>query len=404
MRFLLVPLGTYGDFLPFRDLALTLQQRGHQVTLACSEVFGGHCREHGLPFEPLLSEADWKRVFHHPDIWHRRRFFPLLVEGLMGPAISPLVKLAHSQVDGGKGLRIVTGLSGGPGANLAARLTGATHISVWLNPASIRSLEAPPLLSGLELMPFLPKWLRRAVHGLLDAETDRLLAPVVNGALAELGRPPVEVAGLHRWLVSETLSLALFPQFFAPIQRDWPPNSRQTGFPLTSAKEHLPSDVKDFLAAGAPPVAITFGTAMFRTERLVAVAVEACRRQGLRPLILGPGNGPRIPLNALLPRVKAIIHHGGVGTAAQALATATPQLVVPLAHDQPDNAWRLYRMGVAGVIPRPLFRPWLCARTLSRLCHQETLRTRCRYYARKMAEFKALDHACRALCEPISDL
>jgi len=53
------------------------------------------------------------------------------------------------------------------------------------------------------------------------------------------------------------------------------------------------------------------------------------------------------PFSRLLPRTAAIVHHGGIGTLSQALAADVPQLVMPMAHDQPDNAHRLLGLGVA---------------------------------------------------------
>lgn len=52
-----------------------------------------------------------------------------------------------------------------------------------------------------------------------------------------------------------------------------------------------------------------------------------------------------LPYPKLLPGVKAVIHHGGIGTIAQALAAGTPQLMVPFAHDQPDNVSRVEKLG-----------------------------------------------------------
>ena len=53
------------------------------------------------------------------------------------------------------------------------------------------------------------------------------------------------------------------------------------------------------------------------------------------------------PFSALLPRLRGLVHHGGIGTSAQALAAGIPQMVAPFAHDQFDNAARLCRLGVA---------------------------------------------------------
>jgi rhamnosyltransferase subunit B len=55
----------------------------------------------------------------------------------------------------------------------------------------------------------------------------------------------------------------------------------------------------------------------------------------------------------VLPRCAALIHHGGIGTTAQAIAAGLPQLVVPTSHDQPDNAVRIRRLCIGDfVLPR----------------------------------------------------
>ena len=50
---------------------------------------------------------------------------------------------------------------------------------------------------------------------------------------------------------------------------------------------------------------------------------------------------PYVPLRALLPRCAALVHHGGIGTTAEALRAGVPQVIVPLAYDQFDNAARV---------------------------------------------------------------
>ena len=71
---------------------------------------------------------------------------------------------------------------------------------------------------------------------------------------------------------------------------------------------------------------------------------------------------PYAPFSALMPRLRALVHHGGIGTSAQALAAGIPQLVVPFAHDQFDNAARLRRLGVADTLrPAATVADWLAA-------------------------------------------
>ena len=54
-----------------------------------------------------------------------------------------------------------------------------------------------------------------------------------------------------------------------------------------------------------------------------------------------------VPHAELLPRACLVVHHGGVGTSAQALRAGKPQLVTPFLADQPDNAARLVSLGLA---------------------------------------------------------
>jgi len=61
------------------------------------------------------------------------------------------------------------------------------------------------------------------------------------------------------------------------------------------------------------------------------------------------------PYAALFPRAAAVVHQGGIGTTAEAMRAGRPMLVMPYAHDQPDNAARVCRLGVARVIPRHRF-------------------------------------------------
>lgn len=46
------------------------------------------------------------------------------------------------------------------------------------------------------------------------------------------------------------------------------------------------------------------------------------------------------------------VRQGGVGTTAQALRAGVPQLVVPFAHDQFDNAERVRRLGCGRILRR----------------------------------------------------
>src|SRR5437899_11929132 len=82
------------------------------------------------------------------------------------------------------------------------------------------------------------------------------------------------------------------------------------------------------------------------------------------------------PFSELFPRAAAIVHQVGAGTTAQALRSGHPMLVVPFAHDQPDNAARVVRLGVARDIGRKHYRAERVASELAKLLEDPGYRKR----------------------------
>ena len=63
----------------------------------------------------------------------------------------------------------------------------------------------------------------------------------------------------------------------------------------------------------------------------------------------------------------AIVHQAGSGTLAEALRAGRPMLAVPFGHDQPDNAARAKRLGVARVVPAARYTAAAAEHALRRL-------------------------------------
>ena len=61
---------------------------------------------------------------------------------------------------------------------------------------------------------------------------------------------------------------------------------------------------------------------------------------------------PYAPHSMIMPKCSLVVHQGGAGTTAQAMRAGKPQLVVPFAHDQPDNAHRIVKAGLGAWRPR----------------------------------------------------
>lgn len=165
---------------------------------------------------------------------------------------------------------------------------------------------------------------------------------------------------------SPHLVLALFSQWFAPKQRDWPEQTLQPGF----LRQGDLSDVEafrglnEFLSAGTPLLVFTQGsTAVHNPRDFYDIGVKVAKRLGLRALLIGTGMTgetdnndvlalPYVPYSHVFPKASVIIHQGGSGTTGEALRAGRPMLVVPYGWDQPDNAYRIERLGAGLHLPR----------------------------------------------------
>jgi UDP:flavonoid glycosyltransferase YjiC (YdhE family) len=104
-----------------------------------------------------------------------------------------------------------------------------------------------------------------------------------------------------------------------------------------------------------------------------------------------------VPFSRLLPRAAALIHHGGIGTTAQGLRAGIPHLVMPMAHDQPDNAARLKRLGVGDWLKPAAFRGPAVAARLQRLLTDDTIPPACREVAARFHGVDPAAEACRVI-------
>jgi UDP:flavonoid glycosyltransferase YjiC (YdhE family) len=211
--------------------------------------------------------------------------------------------------------------------------------------------------------------------------------------------------------------LGLYSPLLGAPQPDFPPNASIVGstfYDRAEAGADAGSEALErFLAAGPPPAVFTLGSAaVLQGETFYRESLAAARRLGLRAVLLvGPeGLGwippapdvlalPYAPHGRLFPRCRVIVHHGGMGTTAQALRAARPQLVVPFYADQPDNAARLVRLGVARTIPSRRYSTARAAAALAALVGDADYTAQAAEAARQVAGEDGAAAAARAVVE-----
>jgi len=116
---------------------------------------------------------------------------------------------------------------------------------------------------------------------------------------------------------------------------------------------------------GCPLIYATLGTVVSNRTWILEAFIAALRDERLNVVVTvgrerDPGQfGPQpphvrveryIPQSLLFPRCDLVISHGGSNTMLTALAHGIPQVMVPIAADQPDNAERCSAAGVARVV------------------------------------------------------
>jgi rhamnosyltransferase subunit B len=406
LNVILVALGSHGDVHPFVGVGSALRERGHRVKVIAFGYFQQLIKDAGLECIPCGTAEEYKALASNPLAWKRFRGSRAIME-LCTSLIEPIYRLIAENHVPGQTLLAASSLA--LGARVAEDHLHIPAATVHLQPSIIRSLIKPPYIQGLFMPDWLPRWMKRAQFNIVDSVVlDPVLAKPLNTFRASLGLAPVRKI-LGSYIHSPNRVIGFFPDWFAPPQSDWPPQVRLAGFPMFDERgmAKLPDDLVRFLDAGEAPIAFTPGSAMWQGHRFFNESTQACVRLGKRGLLLSrhadhiPTNLPDsvkhvsyAPFSELLPHCAALVHHGGVGTTSQALAAAIPQLVVPHAHDQPDNAKRLLNLGVARKLEVREYKRRKIAKTLGELLESKSIRENTKQVASRFATNAGIDRAC----------
>lgn len=402
--------GTSGDVHPMVAVGAALRKRGHRITLMCNQPFEGLARSHGFEFVSLGSEEEFQEIMDDPNLWrplHGARVLGRVVCDYIGPQYAAIME----RHEPGRTVLVASGAAFG--ARIAQETMGIPLATIMLQPALIRSLHDTSQVAGIPYwVTRLPRIIKRPAFRIGDFFGDRVFhVRRVNAFRGKFGLPPANRL-LWKWWYSSQRVIGLFPPWFAPPQPDWQPQLRLTGFPLYDEgdKAALPEPVEAFLANGEPPIAFTPGSGMKHGGFFFEAAVDACLRLKRRGLLLTgypdqiPAHIPETvhharyaPFGALLPRMAAIVHHGGIGTLAQGLAAGIPQVLMPMAFDQPDNGVRVRRLGVGAVLSRRQFCGRNLAAALERLLASRDVTQNCHDACMRLQNDRPLDTTCRII-------
>lgn len=415
-RIVLTTAGSLGDLHPYIAIALGLQARGHEAIIATGQCYRRKIEALGLGFRAVRPDCDWvadaeiMRRFMHPRRGLLRVGRELLLPTLRESYVDTLAAAEGADL-------LVSQIPFA--ARLVAEKTGIAWASTIHTPIFFFSAYDLPVFP---LAPLLSKPLRclgpavwRPLLGFGKRAT-RFVARPWYELQAEIGLPPATDGNPLADSHSPSLVLALFSKLLADKQPDWPRQTVVTGFPVydQDGTTGLPPALAQFLDAGGPPIVFTLGTAVaVDAGPFYEHSAAAAEMLGRRAVLITkePRNRPRslpdgvvafdyAPFSQLFPRAAAIVHHGGIGTTGLAMRSGRPMLVMPCAWDQPDNAQRAARLGIARTIGRRRYTPQRVAGALQRLLAGPAYSER----AAQVGEQVRKEDGVRAACDALEDL
>jgi len=366
-RFLFSTLGSLGDVHPYIAVARALISRGHEAVIATAEDYRGLIEGAGVKFAPVrpaMTElGDYQTlvkktfdVLRGPEYLIRRVVMPHLrsaYEDLLTASNRADVLVSHP---------LAMTLP------LVAEQRGLPLAATVLSPMSFMSPYDSPVFG------FAP-WLKKL--SIFGPRPYRCMFKIVRPIVSrwekplqkfrrELGLPPLQNPHMFEGQFSTLLNLALFDSQLARPQPDWPGNTHICGSPVFDgppADNDAIEDLEQFLACGDAPIIFALGSsAVWIAGDFWDRAIEATQKLGRRAVLLTGPNVPKslpdtiraysyLPYSKVFPHAAAIVHQAGIGTLAQAMRAGRPQLIVPVAFDQPDNAHRAQGLGLARSIP-----------------------------------------------------
>ena len=379
-RILLATMGSLGDLHPFIAIALQLKAHGYEPLLATNPHFRDNVEAAGIRFHPVRpSRADLTRETGL-EVPQLGRLVMRDMFALMDRAVYPFLQASYEDVRcalDGTALVLTSALSFA--ARFAADKVGIPRMAVALQPMNLVSIYDPP---AVDPAPWSAAILRRlgplATRAVYDPA--KWLISQRAGALhrfrREIGLPASRVNPVYEGQFSEHGTLAMYSPLLGSMQPDYPPHTQITGFAFYDGERVLPasesSSLAAFLDAGPAPLVFTLGSfAIEFADDFFEIAARVSRTLRERALFIADTATVErfrsresralhicdyARYSEVFPRARVIVHQGGIGTTAQALRAGKPQLIVSFLADQPDNAARLQRLGVARSLPRTRYR------------------------------------------------
>jgi len=343
--------------LPMLSIAQQLSDNGERVVFLSNGYFKHLFESIDIEFIQLSSSQEYEHLISTVNVNSTYDLTVALVKHLLLEPIDSVLTCLENISREGNIILIANG------TNLGARLyhdkTGCDFVSAYFAPCVLPSGQFFPRLFRWHYVNLLPFSLRKVGLKLIKFFINFLLLNRVNRLRFVSGLPRSRnVLDLFH---SPQSIIGLYPQKFLGITpEDWPTQFQTVAFPIFQDNLDISESLEKFLSMGTEPILVCRGTPNTRVENFMEKASRAILNLNERAILVSGHfqkksdsyNGDVfyanfLPYSRVIPRCKAVIHHGGIGTSAQCLKSGVPQLIAPWGVDQWDNSMRLKDLGVA---------------------------------------------------------
>lgn len=379
--------GTRGDVQPYIALALGLMEKGHRVTIAAPEDFEAFVEGFGIPFHPLYGNAEeamnspeGQSVLQTENTIKLMKYFYKVLRGVKVPLRKSYLE-GFNKVD-----FIIANTATLPITSAIAEKQNKRIALTYFMPPVVATAEFP--LADFDLFNF--PWYNKLTYKLAYSFYWKFVKEETNEFRKELGLPVLKESLVSYLDRQKLLDLFCLSPALIPQPKDWDENHKITGF-LTIPKryrgDHLFDEISpalsNWLAAGEKPIYMGFGSnGVGNTEKFVSILKDILTKTNERILFCtGWALFEDLPIHdnlfvtkyvnheAILPRCKAGIFHGGAGTLAAMLRNNLPVIIISFYTDQPTWGKIIERMNLGVHIP---VKKLTSARLLSALTNVQT--------------------------------
>jgi len=339
MKIAILTMGTQGDVQPYAVLGQALIRAGHSVTLSTAKNFDSLVKSYGVEFRPveadfqaLLNSDEGKRLMKNP--FQAKKNLRKWVYPIIYNALNTFYELAK---DSDKVIFHVKTM-----ADYFADQFPEKMIKANVIPAIEPTREfVNPVFSALRL----PAFLNKLSYKLSDLGIKLMMEPV-NQFRKDAGLP----SKIGRINIPSIYGIS---ELYLKKPKDYPTDSYFTGFWYGPSSKEIEPDLLEFIKHGDSPLLVTFGSMTFETEMDLPVVINRLSTELNVRIIVIEGWGfhntkklsanPNIrvitcaPYDKLMPHVKAVIHHGGIGTIAACIAAGKPFWACPILYPLGDQ-------------------------------------------------------------------